>query len=310
MKDFSTNFTVRTDLASETREYWKQKNKGEPDGIFYESREISGILVERMKILDERGSKISEKPVGEYVTVNIGKVWTYDIEKFNVTLQVLSKCISQFIKSDGLCLLAGLGNSHITADAVGPFTADNFIVTRHLKNADAKMFESLNMRETACIVPGVLGNTGIEASDIIKSAVDFIKPDFVIVIDALCSRKLSRLATTVQITDTGICPGSGIYNKRKALNKETLGIPVIAIGIPTVVEAQTIAYDLIFNDENEVDEFSKEVSKRLSENPKGFFVTPKETDHIIKDTSKLIGYAVNMALHKGLTKEEVDEFLS
>lgn len=310
MKDFSTNFTVRTDLASETREHWKQKNTGEPDGIFYESRDISGILVERMKILDERGEEISGKPTGEYVTVNIGKVWTYDIENFDNTCDVLSKCISKFIKSDGLCLFAGLGNSQIIADAVGPFTANNFIVTRHIKNADEKMFESLNMRETSCIVPGVLGNTGIEASDIIKSAVDFIKPDFVIAVDALCSRKLSRLATTVQITDTGICPGSGIYNKRKALNKETLGIPVIAIGIPTVVEAQTIAYDLIFDGDSGDDEFSKEISRRLCENPKGFFVTPKETDHIIKDTSKLIGYAVNMALHKGLTKEEVDEFLS
>ncbi len=317
MKDFSTIYTVRTDLASEVREYWREKNSREPDGTHYENRSIFGISVDFLKVINTEGENITGKPKGRYSTVNVGEIWNSDGETFTNAMNACANVIRSFIPQNAQsCLIAGLGNSAITADAVGPFTASNVIVTHHIKKADPLLFEQMKLCDTMCVCPGVLGSTGLEGADIISSVVKNAKPDFVIAIDALASRKLSRLATTIQVCDTGISPGSGINNTRKALTFENLGVPVIAIGIPTVVEASTLAFDLLcsvhggeeeITDENpELDE----IKQRLCQGSGNFFVTPKETDHIIRDTSKLLGYAINLALHKNLSKEEIDEFLS
>ena len=317
MRDFDKNFTQRTDLADETEEYLREKCSGNLPGICVKKEKIKGFDVHIMNVLDKTGQEASGKPVGRYVTINTGKIWLSDKQKFADACSVIAQFLREFIpKYKSSCMLAALGNKNIIADATGPLTAENFVVTRHIKEADPQMFENLCMRETLCICPGVLGNTGMEAAQIVKGAVESAKPGFVIAVDSLASRRLSRLATTVQICDTGISPGSGINNARKEIRSKSIGVPVIAIGVPTVVEVTTLATDIIRSAaeksnsgsiKNSVYDIIEEISANESE---GFFVTPKETDHIIKDTSKLIGYSINLALHEDITLQEIDEFLS
>lgn len=310
------DFTVRTDLADEKEEFLKEKNGESLDGITVKRKKINGFDVSEMTVIDKEGEKSSGKPIGKYVTVDIGKIWTSDKKRFSDACGLIASFIKEFIPNEGSCMLAALGNKNIIADAVGPLTAENFIVTRHIKEAESEIFYALNLRDTLCIIPGVLGNTGMEAAKIIKGAVSESEPSFIIAVDALASRKLSRLATTVQICDTGITPGSGINNSRKEISKNTLGIPVIAIGVPTVVDVTTLASDIVRNTaEKSGDGKMKDTSSRLIneislDNAENFFVTPKETDHIIKDISKLIGYSINMALHDGITEAEIDELIS
>ncbi len=317
MRDFDQKNMQRTDLADEKEEYLRQKCGGSIPGIYVERKKINGFGIHIMQVTSADGERATGKPMGKYVTVDIGKIWLSDKKRFNDACHLLAGFIREFIPDkDSSCLLAALGNKNIIADATGPFTADNFIVTRHIKQESPEMFESLDMRETICICPGVLGSTGIEAAQIIKGAVNQTSPGFIIAVDSLASRRLSRLAATVQICNTGISPGSGINNARKELSEATLGIPVIAIGVPTVVEVTTLAADIIRSTaeksgEGKLKNAVNEVIDELSANEgEGYFVTPKETDHIIKDTSKLIGYAINLALHNGITCEEIDEFLS
>lgn len=317
MRDFEQNLSERTDLAEETAEFLREKSGESIPGIYVKKEKINGFDVHTMQVLNNDGEKVSGKPIGKYVTVNTGKIWLYDKGRFNDACELLADYIKSFIPEwANSCMLAALGNKGIIADATGPLTAENFIVTRHIKQTEPKMFNELGLRDTLCICPGVLGNTGMEAAQIIKGAAELAKPDFIIAVDSLASRRLSRLATTVQICDTGISPGSGINNARKELSMDTIGVPVIAIGIPTVVEVTTLAADIVKTAvqsrgrkslHNAVDEIIEEISANEGE---GFFVTPKETDHIIKDTAKLIGYSLNLALHDGITVAEIDEFLS
>ena len=310
MKEFSTNYTVRTDLAAEARAYCLEKNGKEPDGVICSSRTVDGITVESLEISNEAGEKLVGKPRGKYVTVNVGEFWNSDSSYFDRACKIISDVIRSFIPDgSGLCLFAGLGNRAITADAVGPFAAENFIVTRHIKNSDESLFDSLRLRETACISPGVLAKTGVEGAGIVKSLADEIKPDFIIAVDSLASRSLSRLAATVQVCNTGISPGSGVNNTREELSEKTLGVPVIAVGIPMVVEAATLAHDVVSRAAEQSGSII-DIEHLLANNPSAFFVTPKDADHIARDAAKLIGYAVNLALHDNLTMEEADEFLS
>lgn len=306
------DFSPRTDLANEAHELILEKYGGEADGIVYESVKKNGVNVDYLTVLNKKGEKASGKPRGKYVTVNIGKIWLSDKETFDNICKTLADEIRLFIPGDGACLLAALGNRGIVADAVGPFCAQNFIVTRHIKKSNPRLFESFELRETSCIVPDVSGNTGLEAAETVKGIVKKTKPDFVIVIDALASRRLARLATTIQICDTGISPGSGIANARAAINEEFLGVPVIALGIPTVVDVKTLAHDVFENavkDDEGKKDFDKVIKHLVNDTDSGFFVAPKETDHIIRDTSKLLGYAINSALHENLSFDEMAEFL-
>ena len=314
MRDFNQNLRQRTDLADEAAEYFKERSGSQSPGLRAEKQQKHGYETHILTVLDERGAEASGKPEGTYITVDVGKIWLSEKQRFKDACEALAECIRGFIPDETSCLLAALGNKNIIADATGPFTAENFIVTRHIKESNPEMFEELGLRETVCISPGVLGNTGVEAAQIIRGAVECTEPGFVIAVDSLASRRLSRLATTVQICDTGISPGSGINNARKELSVNTLGIPVIAIGVPTVVEVTTLAADILQDtarnsgmDEDGIGDMLDRLAARGSD---GFFVTPKETDHIIKDTAKLIGYGINLALHDGLTFDDIDEFLS
>ena len=203
-------------------------------------------------------------------------------------------------------MIAGLGNITITADAIGPKALKHVIVTRHIKSASPDLFENLGLFDIAALSPGVLSQTGVETTEIIKSLVDKISPSLVIAIDSLASKNLERLATTVQLSDTGIAPGSGMGNRRISLNKETVGVPVISIGVPTVVDAGSLAYNVIekiskkHNVSADIESYFEELGEEMQ-----YFVTPKDTDLIINCLAKIIGYGINLAFHKKLAFDEM-----
>jgi len=200
-------------------------------------------------------------------------------------------------------LIVGLGNRSITPDAIGPLAMENIIVTRHLVEKMPDMFG--HMRQVSALTPGVLGTTGIESAEVIRGVINRTKPDLLIIVDALASRSLNRLCTTIQVADTGIVPGSGVGNARAALNKETLGVPVLAVGIPTVVDAATMAADLI--EQAGIAEIDPGILEKYGN---GLIVTPKEIDSQVNDVARVVGYAINMCLHTDLSVEDITNFLS
>lgn len=310
-------YQKRTDLALETREL--HAKPGKPDGILSEEREENGVHVTAMRVLPGGEEQAGGKPAGTYITVEIGDVWNLgtQTDAFVEAASVLAKELRRLLPQErGCVLVAGLGNDRITSDSIGPRVVNGVLVTRHIRVLDKSLFESAGFGELAAVAPGVLGQTGIESAEIIRSVVERIHPSCVIAIDALASRRLSRLASTVQLSDTGICPGSGVSNTRTALSGETLGIPVISIGVPTVVDAGTLAYDLL----EELAEkegypadlpmFDKVVEKLLTGAGKDFFITPRDSDTIASGASRLIAAGINLALHDKLTPDEIAEYLS
>lgn len=296
----------RTDLALEAREIW-QEEAGEQtqlSGVEAYDKDSRGFKVTTVKILNEEGSKELCKPIGTYVTVQLDSLIRREDEAFDRGAAAIAEEIRSIAGlGDGdKVLVAGLGNRAITPDAIGPETVKHTLVTRHLKDKEPETFGAF--RSVAAMETGVLGTTGIESARLIKAAVDSIKPDCVIAVDALASRSMDRVCRTVQIADTGIVPGSGVGNGRAALNSETLGVKVIAVGIPTVVDAATLASDMVMSSGGSVDE------DRLRSLGGDMIVTPREIDSRVTDCAKLLGYGINLAMHKGLTVEDVTMFLS
>ena len=319
MREFDPRISQRTDLADEAAEFLRERQQNNPSFSLplITAQNRRGFEIQTLEVNDEKSAESTGKQIGKYITVNIGRIWLSEKDTFRNACEVIAGCIREFIPKDtgASCLLAALGNRQIMADAIGPIAADNYIVTRHIRTSEPELFKSLGMRETTCIRPGVLGSTGVEAAEIVRAAAQCSDAGFVIAVDALASRRLSRLATTVQICGSGISPGSGIYNERMEISEKTLGIPVIAIGVPTVVEVPTLAMDILNSAASKAgfdpqSVFPETIREKSLEDWQGFFVTPKETDHIIKDTAKLIGYAINLALHESLDFDEIDEFLS
>ena len=231
-----SNYKIRTDLAIEAI--------GDRKGIKTDYSSVDDIKITRVNI-DKENGKLIDKKAGNYVTIEFNDVTDYDYKESvkEIFSEELKKILLKLkIKDDDSVLIIGLGNSSSTPDALGPLSIENILVTKHLFSLGSV---EDGFREVSAISPGVMGQTGIETSDLIKSIVDSVNPNFVIVIDALASQSLDRVNKTIQITDTGIHPGSGIGNKRKEISLEVLGIPVIAIGIPTVVDAVTIVSDTI-----------------------------------------------------------------
>lgn len=308
--NFSTKYTVRTDLADELVEETRRKKGKIGDGIFFETQHIHGIKVECITVENSEAGREIGKPAGRYATVETGEIWKSTKEEFEKTAKAVSEILRSMMPEGGLCLVAGLGNQKITADAAGPLAVDNVIVTRHIKNDNKVLYDSMGFGECACIKPGVTGDTGAEAFELIKGAVDVLEPCCVVVVDALASRNTQRLARTVQICDSGISPGSGVGNARSEISRSTLGVPTISVGVPTVVEAQTLCLDMLSDVLEREQEIYNYIEEKVSGNIRSFFVCPKETDRIIKCMAKLIGYSLNLAIHKDITCEEMDEFLS
>ena len=291
---------VRTDLAREA-----DTGDAAPSGVLRREWETDGVEECEVRITTEEASRALGKNRGRYLTLSVGRVWEDTPEVFRRKTEIFSGELKSFLPAgDGCVLLVGLGNRRITADAVGPMSVEHVLVTRHLEESQPGLFRELSLARTAALSPGVLGQTGIESADIIRSLVDTLHPGAVVAVDALASRSLARLATTVQITDAGIAPGSGVGNRRDALDLSTLGVPVCAVGVPTVVDAVTLAWDVFSRAAGGEGDFERWRADFPAEGL-NFFVTPKETDEILKSVSALIGYGINLALHPSLDYEQM-----
>ena len=276
----------RTDLAIDAAEILLEM----PEGISSNEYFNHNTKITEIKILDATGEEKIGKPIGTYITLHLENA-THNPGQFDNAVLSLAAELKKILQSNDKIMITGLGNRAITPDAIGPSAMDYILITRHLKNK--REFDGF--KTTFGIAPGVLGITGIETSEIISGIADKTKPDCIIVIDALASKSVERLCNTVQITDTGITPGSGVGNSRKAINFSTLGVPVIAIGVPTVVDAKTLAEEISGGEANE--EYSQ------------MMITPKEIDSKITEISKLIGYGINSAVHD-IPIEDIDFYLS
>ena len=293
----------RTDLAMEARELWQERagQTAQLPGVRAEERKRAGMPVTVVQVLDERGEQALGKPRGTYVTLTLEGVETRADGAFpravDAVAAELGELLEQIDLKKGPVLVAGLGNRAITPDAIGPKVHNSTLVTRHLVRQMPETFGAF--RPVASLAAEVMGTTGVESGELIQSLCEKICPHCVIAVDALASRSLHRLCRTVQLTDTGITPGSGVGNHRMGLDRKSLGVPVIAIGVPTVVDAATLAADLM----------GVEELPDLGEG-RDLLVTPKDIDSQVGDLSKIIGYAIDLALQPGLTIEELELLLS
>lgn len=324
--------SIRTDLAVEAKEIYEseQKSKNGIPGVEIRDYTEEEIKVSEVKIVNEAGERALNKPKGTYITIDMPKFTHYDNDTMDNVSKVIAKCLSSLIHLDDsmTALVVGLGNWNVTPDAVGPKVISRLMITRHLKQLVPDTIDE-GIRPVCAIAPGVLGITGIETGEIIKGVVDKIKPNLIICIDALASRKLDRVNNTIQIGNTGISPGSGVGNKRMELSEKTLGIPVIAVGVPTVVDAATIAndtIDLVLDDMikqskqggefyNMLKTVNKQEKQRLIEeilNPYvgDLMVTPKEVDMVIDSVSGIIAGGINIALQPALELEEINQYIN
>lgn len=284
----------RTDLALERQEL----HEGTVNGVETQTEIIGSAKVTRMHIYNEEGARLIGKPQGTYVTIEVPPFSDEGTLEEGRRMAITQE-LTRLLPKEGPILVAGLGNSDITPDALGPKTASGILATRHISGELARSVGLGDLRPVAAVAPGVLGKTGIETAEILAGIVQKIQPAAVIVIDALASRKLSRLGCTVQISDTGIHPGAGVGNARTKIDSQSLGVPVIALGVPTVVDAATLANDLM---EGSMDEDTRQtVSPRGEE----MMVTPREIDLVIDRASALVALSINCALHPHLAAEEL-----
>ena len=295
----------RTDLAVEAREMWREKagDLRELEGVEISDRWSNGFKITSVNISDEKSAQILCKPIGNYITIFLDAFLNRTDDSFNAGALTVAEEIRSMakLKPGDSVLVVGLGNRAITPDAVGPQTVKSTLATRHLVGGTPEIFSEL--RPVAAIETGVLGTTGIESAEMIKAITGRISPACVIAVDALASKSTDRVCRTVQITDTGIVPGSGVGNGRAEISEKTLGVRVIAVGVPTVVDAATMCADLVENTGGSVDEA---MLRRASGD---MIVTPREIDQRVADISKMVGYGINLALHEALNADDVTMFL-
>ena len=297
-------FAKRTDLALEARELWQESAEKTTrlSGVKATKQRAEGYPVTRVDILDERGEKALGKPRGTYRTIDLTAFWQRKSDFFERAVRAVGGQLKELLPGEGTVLVIGLGNGAMTPDAVGPLAADSVLVTRHLIAAMPRHFSGF--RPVAVFRTGVLGTTGVESAEAVRGLVAQVKPSLVIAVDALASRRVGRVCTTVQLSDTGIIPGSGVGNHRSALNQETLGVPVFAIGVPTVVDSATLAADLL--EESGIRDYDGEALQKSRQN---LMVTPRDIDQQVRDLSKVVGYGINWAL-QDLEIEEINALLS
>lgn len=293
----------RTDLALEAKELWQQSTSEQTKlhGVQAGQRVCEGFAVDTVRVLDRQGERALGKPVGTYVTLTLDGLARREEDAFGRAARAIAgelRSLLRDLREDAPVLVVGLGNRAITPDAIGPLVHEYTMVTRHLVEQLPEQFGAF--RPVASLSAGVLGTTGVESGSLIHGVCEQIKPACVIAVDALASRSLHRVCRTVQLADTGIVPGSGVGNHRKALNRETLGIPVIAVGVPTVVDGATLAMDLL----------GQEELPQLAQGVENLMVTPRDIDAQVADLSKVVGFGINLALHEGLRVEDVELFLS
>ncbi len=306
----------RTDMAVERRDLYRKANKieDEIDGIECEEEELEDIKVTRVSVTNETGETALQKPIGNYITIDVKKINNIETEKEDKIVEIiakeLSKVVDKHIQKQEEIMIVGLGNLYSTPDSLGSRVVNEVEITRHIKLYLPQYIDE-NTRSISAISPGVLGTTGIESAEIIRGIVDKIKPKMIIAIDSLCSKSVSRINKSIQISDTGIVPGGGVGNARDELSEKTLGIPVVAIGVPTVVEMASITNDCldlfiedlqkkaesndVLNKLKDEDNYEK-IKGALIPNDYNFIVTPKEIDELIDSMKDIISRGINEAL--------------
>ena len=302
---------IYTDLAAEAREL-------DPDleGVTEQTERRGGITISRIEITGEEAAKKLGKPLGKYVTMDAPELADRPLELFEKVSRELAEEIRTLMPQlplDAPVLVVGLGNRYITPDALGPRVVEQVFVTRHLLEYMPELMD-FTPRSVAAVAPGVLGITGVETLEIVRGVVERVQPKLVIAVDSLASRRAARISTTIQLTDSGIDPGSGVGNERRGLNQNTLGVPVIAIGVPMVLYASTISQDTIsmiaeetglHNDEEKLRTLAEKV---LSERFGPMIVTPKDVDSIVRDMSRVLADGINFAM-QGIHYEDVREIV-
>ena len=280
-KEPPMHYGRRSDLALEAKELFESSagKTTQLSGVRAREETLFGYPLTRVDILDETGAEALGKPVGRYVTVDLGPYFRREADYFDRGVRCLAGELAALLP-EGPVLAAGLGNRAMTCDAVGPASIDNLLVTRHMIRAMPRQFA--DFRPVAAVCPGVLARTGLEALELVRGAVERVRPAAVIAVDALAARDSARLCATVQLSDTGLVPGSGVGNRRSALDRGTLGVPVIAVGIPTVVDADPRA---------------------------GLFLTPRDIDQRIRELGRLLGYGITLALQPSLTAADITALL-
>ncbi len=289
---------IRTDLAEELRSEAitaeAKQHTGELDGIIYRERMKENVRISTLIVETQEGEKRLGKPRGTYITISFPTAANLGYAEFLTLCDVVSAELELLCGEKKRVLVCGIGNDAFAADALGVIAARHVLVTHHLKGVMSPYMDAF--ADVSAITPGIMAKTGMESAALVRSAVKTIKPDAVIVMDALAARDTERLARTIQLSDAGLVPGSGIGNHRESLDESTLGVPVIAIGVPTVVDTATLVSDVLAGREADAS-----AMKRLS----GFFVAPKEIDLIAENLGKLIGYAINRAFHGDFPYEEM-----
>jgi len=291
----------RTDLAVEAIE--NHKTAAALPHVRQSDRTLEGFAVHEVRILSEDAAREIGKPQGRYLTLELDALIRREEDAFPRACKALSTLLRELLPhpNNGPVLIAGLGNRMITPDAIGPQTADHVIATRHLVAQSPAIFA--DWRPVSALAPGVLGQTGVETGEVICGVLDRVCPAAVIAVDALAAGRLSRLLRTVQLADTGITPGAGVGNARAALNEETLGVPVIAVGVPTVVDGATLAHEIS-------SQLGQPACEALDDLSQPVMITTRDIDREVADISRMIGYAVNMALHPHLSVADIDLYLS
>ncbi|MGO1043972.1 GPR endopeptidase [Clostridioides difficile] len=311
---------VRTDLALEASEMCEKSQEGSSiPGVEIETKELENCIVTKVEVIDEQGSEIMNKDIGKYITLESNLMKFDDDESREEMINYLKDELVDVFGQDKnkKTLVIGLGNRNITSDALGPKSVSKTLVTRHLFKNYNKDYDD-DFTEVSALSPGVMGVTGIETSEVVKSLVEKVKPDRVVAIDALASRKMERVNSTIQISTAGISPGGGVGNTRKSLTKETLGVDVIAIGVPTVVDAATLTIDVLdmaidnlISQSEETESFYNMLKKLKEEEKyhlikdsldpydKNLIVTPKDIDDTIENLSIIISEGLNRSLHPG-----------
>lgn len=320
---------IRTDLALENREYLSKRYGKEPDGVDMTSIRDEDMTITKVRILNEAGSRSMGKPEGNYITIECRRLRENDVYYRKKATKALCESLNMLISeyNEPKTLVVGLGNWNITADALGPKAVKKIIVTRHIRESLAEEIKS-GVGNVSAFSPGVLGITGIETGEVIRGIVERSKPDIVIALDALAARSIGRINSAIQVSDTGINPGAGVGNARLPLNRETLGIPVIAIGVPTVVDAATLVNDTLDNILGEMiksskqgDAFYETLSKLENEDKYkticdamspysgNMFVTPKEVDAVTDRMACIISDALNITLHPAINIDNINTFV-
>lgn len=296
---------IRTDLAMESA---GTHGAGDMPGVSISGWESGGVEITEVIIESEEGARLLGKPCGHYITLECEGVRRRDPDARMAVGSILGEELARLLPEDNGApvMVVGLGNRMATPDSLGPLTVDGTLVTRHLYR-ELPHLTDRRMSPVCALAPGVLGVTGIETMEAVRSIVQAVHPRAVIAIDSLSARAVSRVGSTVQLTDTGIQPGSGVGNHRSALTEETLGIPVLAVGVPMVIYAATIARDAfeLLSDEED-DEALDQLAAELLNNSIGeMIVTPREVDALVSDAAAMLARGVNRALHPGLSDQDI-----